>query len=291
MPARRSLSDQKRPGTSSGEGRLPTFLIIGASKAGTTSLASYLSQHPDVFMSSRKEINFFDLHYGEGVDWYRAHFVGAGDRRAVGEATPTYFLDDRALSRMAELLPDARLVVLLRNPVDAAWSNYWMQRSLGFEKRDFAEAVRAELEGERSGAIQYLWPVRYVRRLERVCDLYPREALLVRLFDDLTADPRATFTEVCRHIGVDDTVVPPNVGDVYNPSTRLRSERLRYLMLRSRAWKWMPRLATPIDRWNRVRTAYPEIDPVVRGRITDLLAEDTAALTRWLGRDLSVWRM
>src|SRR5688572_22991010 len=94
MLARRSLSDQRRPGTSSGEGRLPTFLIIGASKSGTTSLAAYLSQHPEVFMSSRKEINFFDLHYGEGVDWYRAHFADAGDRREVGEATPTYFLDD-----------------------------------------------------------------------------------------------------------------------------------------------------------------------------------------------------
>ena len=112
---------------------LPHFLIIGAQKAGTTSLASYLAAHPGVVPSKRKEVHFFDLNYEKGVDWYRSHFPIArgqglrrrmrGRRMLTGEASPYYIFHPLAASRAFDLLPAARVIVLLRNPVDRAYSH------------------------------------------------------------------------------------------------------------------------------------------------------------------------
>jgi sulfotransferase family protein len=274
-------------------GRLPTFLIVGAPKSGTTALAAYLAEHPEVFMSADKELHFFDDNYERGLDWYRSNFAEAGDARAVGEATPTYYLHPRTLERMAEVLPDARLVALVRNPIDAAWSNYWMQRSLGFERRSFEDALRDEREGRRPWprAVEYASGGMYAQLLRRMGERYPREALLVKLFEDLRDAPDATFAEVCRHIGVDDRYAAPNLGAVVNPSTRLRSERLRHLMLKYRAWKRLPfGLATAIDRFNRYDAKYPPMDPRTRAALAEVYGGPNEELGRWLGRDLSDWR-
>jgi len=278
-------------GGAGGAGRLPTFLIVGAPKSGTTSLAAYLAEHPDVFVSAEKELHFFDNHFDRGVDWYRSNFAEGAGARAVGEASPTYYLHPQAIERMAALVPDARLIALLRDPVEAAWSNYWMQRSLGFERRPFDEAVRDELERRDTGrAIRYIFGGRYVEHLQGLCERYPREALLVQLFDDLRDSPGATFAAACRHVGVDETYAPETIGAVVNPSTRLRSERLRRFMLKHHAWKRLPfRLAMAIDRLNRVEARYPPMDARVRSTLADLYAEPNRSLARWLGRDLSTW--
>jgi Sulfotransferase domain len=273
-------------------GRLPTFLIIGTPKSGTTSLASYLSQHPEVFVSAEKELHFFDNRFDRGVDWYRSNFAGSAGARAVGEASPTYYMHADAIERMAGAVPDARLIALLRNPIDAAWSNYWMQRSLGFERRSFADAVLDELDDRPMGrAVRYLGSGRYLEHLRRVGERYPRDALLVKVFEDLRDTPGGTFAEVCRHIGVDVTFAPETIGEVVNPSTRLRSEGLRRFMLKHHAWKRLPfRLAMAIDRLNRVEARYPSMDPAMRSRLAAWFAEPNAALGEWLGRDLSGWR-
>jgi hypothetical protein len=290
-------SDAARSSDTSGgaarAGRLPTFLIVSAPKSGTTALAAYLAEHPQVFVSAEKELHFFDDKYERGLDWYRSNFAGAGDAKAVGEATPTYYMEARTLERMAEVVPNARLVALLRNPIEAAWSNYWMQRSLGFERRSFEDALRDEREDRRyeHRSVRYVAAGRYAERLQRMCERYPREALLVKLFEDLRDAPEATFAEVCRHVGVDDTYSVPSLGAVVNPSTKLRSERLRHLMLKYRAWKRLPfGLAMAIDRLNRYEAKYPKMDARTRTALADLYRAPNEELGRWLGRDLSGWR-
>jgi sulfotransferase family protein len=273
-------------------GRLPTFLIVASPKSGTTALAAYLAEHPQVFMSEDKELHFFDDQYDRGLDWYRSNFAEAGDAVAVGEATPTYYMHESTVDRMAEVLPSARLVALIRNPIEAAWSNYWMQRSLGFERRSFEDALRDEREGRRyeHRAVEYAMVGRYADLLQRMCERYPRESLLVKLFEDLRDAPDATFAEVCRHIGVDDSFTAPSLGAVVNPSTKLRSERLRHLMLKYRAWRRLPfGLAMAIDRLNRYEAKYPAMDPATRSVLADLYREPNEELGRWLGRDLSGW--
>jgi hypothetical protein len=107
---------------------LPDFIISGAPKAGTSSLWNYVWQHPDVFMPDPKEIAFFDYNYGKGVEWYEEKFIEHEDEEAVGEATPWYMCDDRAEwvpERMQDVNPDAKLIFILRDPVERCRSNFW----------------------------------------------------------------------------------------------------------------------------------------------------------------------
>lgn len=241
-------------------------------------------------MSRAKELHFFDDNFDLGVDWYRAQFAGSPDALAAGEASPTYLFRQDAHPRMAQVVPDARLIAILRNPVDRAYSDHWFQRSLGFEKRSFPDVVRAELSDPRSVRFRHIEMGRYLPQLLRLCQVYPRDRLLVLTFEDLSDDAEGTFARVARFVGVDDTFVPPNIGQVFNPASRLRSERLRRLMLRTHAYKRLPLgVARLLRRLNRTWKPYPQMDPALRDELTALYADDNAALGAWLGRDLSRW--
>ena len=279
---------------------LPTFLIVGVPKAGTTSLAAYLSAHLEVFMTAEKELHYFDTD-GHDEDWYRAQFAGSEAARAVGEATPTYLYRERALKRMAALVPDAKLIVIMRNPVDRAYSHYWWSRAID-ERRDFATAVREEMaeapsdvplnwDGSPRRQSTYTVAGRYHEVLVRLTEHYPRDAVLTVLFEDLRNDTARTYAEVCRFVGVDDDVEPEHLGSVLNPAYRVRSASLRRAMIRHKAWKKLPAgLAQRIDRANRTTSPYPKMDQAIRAELLAWFAPANDALADWLGRDLDVWR-
>ena len=131
-------------------GARPDFLIVGAQRGGTTSLYHYLSAHPQISASVIKEIHYFDLYYGCGENWYKAHFAPPwwlNVRGALtGEATPYYLYTPAAAARVAALIPDVRLVVLLREPVRRAYSQYHMAVQQGTETYSFSEAVEREAD-------------------------------------------------------------------------------------------------------------------------------------------------
>jgi hypothetical protein len=269
---------------------LPTFLIIGAMRSGTTSLTRYLRSNPDVFMAQPKELHFFDFNYDEGVDWYRDQFATAGTEPAVGEATPNYLYIAEAMPRIATLLPHARLVAILRNPVDRAYSHYWHNRAVGREELSFEDALGSEpdrIASEDPHARAYWSYVdrgRYVHQLRRVCKLFPREALQVLLFDDLRDAPEETYRAMCRFIGADDDHRPPELGAAVNSFVTFRSRTIRSLTRR------MPRPARrAFGKVNARSESYPPMAPAVRARLLERLAEDNAALAVWLGRDLEGW--
>ncbi|MGH2784711.1 MAG: sulfotransferase family protein [Actinomycetota bacterium] len=278
------------------QGRLPNFFIIGAPKSGSTALADYLRAHPQVFIPPEKELYFFTIqsNWDRGLDWYRWLFADAGDAPAVGDATPTYIYSDAALERIAGTIPDAKLFAILRNPVDRAYSSYWWERALR-ERRGFEEAVRAEMEHGPSvhdpRRHPYLTAGRYLSRLQRVCDFFPRESLHVVILEELRSDVARTFAEACRFLGIDDGVAPTNLGSIVNASYRLRSPFLRGQMLRWRAWRRLPRgWADTLDRWNRAPLKYEPMDARLREDLLVWFAEGNAALERWLGRELPAWR-
>lgn len=131
----------------------PSFLIIGAQKAGTSSLFHYLSQHPNINLPSNKELHFFDLNYEKGIDWYESLFPGRTllQRQLTGEASPYYLFHPLVASRVHLHYPHIKLIVLLRNPVDRAYSHFQMERSRCTEPEpSFIKAV--ELEHERTSA-------------------------------------------------------------------------------------------------------------------------------------------
>ena len=134
---------------------LPNFMIIGFPKCGTTSLYDYLTQHPQITPPLGKEIDFFDRLYERGVNWYRVRFPGkaynffkhtASNKKIfTGEATPRYVFHPLALQRIKKLIPDSKFIILLRNPIDRAYSHYNMNFQNGYEYRTFEDAIEHEV--------------------------------------------------------------------------------------------------------------------------------------------------
>jgi hypothetical protein len=197
---------------------LPRAVIIGGQKCGTSSLHSYLVQQPDVIAPLRKEVHYFDLNYGRGEAWYRANFGRVGEPGINIDSSPYYLFHPSVPLRMRALLPDARLIVLLRDPVRRAYSHYWHERHKGREDLSFEAAIDAEperlgraeeqlatgeIEQSREHQLHgYLARGRYAEQLERWLAAYPRESLLVLRFEALAAEPLETLNAALAFLGL-----------------------------------------------------------------------------------------
>lgn len=203
-------------GRSVGRGTpLPTFVIIGAMKGGTTSLYHYLKEHPDVFMPETKELHYFvaEKNLRRGTGWYARQFSKAGDAVAIGEASPDYTkfpLHVGAPRRMADLVPDARLIYLLRNPVERIRSHYLHDLACGRERRPIDRAVQ--------GNEHYLAPSRYALQIEQYLEHFPREQLLLMTSESLRADRPAAMRRILDFIGVDSDWSAPVQDREFNAS-------------------------------------------------------------------------
>ncbi|MGH9027014.1 MAG: sulfotransferase family protein [Acidimicrobiia bacterium] len=204
---------------------LPDFLILGAQRAGTSSLYRNLSEHPQVIPAQRKEVHFFDYQYDRGPDWYRARFPldaqrnavarGVGGPAVTGEASPSYLFHPLVPPRVAGLLPDAKLVAILRDPVDRAISAYHHLVARGHERRSMEEAFAADESrvvpppadpawDRRASELlrfAYLGRGRYAEQLERWHDSFAD--VLVIETSALTAGPGDGFDRVVAHLGME----------------------------------------------------------------------------------------
>jgi hypothetical protein len=261
---------------------LPNFLVVAAVRSGTTSLNHYLRAHPEVYMAPRKELRFFNRHYDRGLDWYEAQFDGAGDAKAIGEATPSYMFDPVAVERIGAVLPQARLIAIIRQPVDRAYSNYWMAHSRGWEQRTFEQIVDEEIGQTEPGP--YLGPGRYIHQLRRLGAAIPRAPVHVMLTEQLEAEPLQTYGSLCGFLGVDPNFVPSDLGRRVN----------RYVEFRSLGWRRLAKrspglFGRALEAVNVRRADYPQLDQRLRRRLDDFYAEDNAALGEYLGIDLDRW--
>jgi hypothetical protein len=208
---------------------LPQFVVIGAQKAGTSSLYNYLTAHPAVVRAATKEIHYFDLNYHCGDNWYRSHFptrrriarLGRrlGLRALTGEASPYYLFHPRVPGRVKALLPDARLIVVLRDPVERAVSHHNHELIDGYEKLDLVEAIEAEprrlagqverLATSNGDAVSfshqhqsYLSRGQYAEQLERWFALFPRERFLIIESRELFHDPAGVTSRAFEFLGL-----------------------------------------------------------------------------------------
>lgn len=275
-------------------GRLPDFVIVGAMKAGTTSLAAWLRAHPQVFVPEQKELHFFDTFWSRGVDWYRSLFAGAPDDALLGEATPNYMVLGHWVERMASVVPDARLLVVLRHPVDRAWSHYKHSVARGDEGRPFAEVVEHERASDpedwRSKGV--LARGRYLEQLQGLTRSYDRTRIYVGLFDDLKQQPAAFFASVCRFLSVDEDIMPAVVGEVFDPfdtdAAVVRTARKR--KVETGWWKrGAAKLLAPLRRRRAARPQDEPMSPEVRSALVEYFQPYNDELAGWLGRDLSGW--
>ena len=245
---------------------LPDFLVIGAQKAGTTALYAYLRWHPGITGPSWKEVSFFDRHWWRGEAWYRGQFPLRAGERLVGEASPSYLFHPLAPERARLLVPDAKLVALLRDPVDRAYSQYQHEVALGREPLSFEDALAAEderLRGEVERLVadprafsrawwdhSYASRGRYAEQLERWLAVFPREQLLVVRTEDLGERPAETYASILSFLGADPYELPeyPRVFDrdyePMRPETRAAlaatfvepNRRLESLLGRNLGW-------------------------------------------------------
>lgn len=211
--------------------RLPNFLLIGAQKSGTTSLFGYLKQHPDIYMCPVKEPLFFAYEGGvpdfkgpaanEHPFWrsrpvelaqYQELFKDAGDEKIVGEASTYYICEPRAVENIKVKLPNAKLVALLRNPVERAYSNYLHCRKNGLEtEASFGSALALEEQRTRDGwgmIWRYRWKGNYFDQLKRFYELFDSQQILICFTDDLVNQPVELVRKILAFLDVDPEALP-----------------------------------------------------------------------------------
>ena len=272
---------------------LPNFLIIGAPKAGTTSLYEYFRPHPEIFMPRLKEARFFGYDGSEGRlkfpihtrEEYEALFDGVTDERAVGEATPHYLLYPDAARRIHALIPRVRLIASLRNPVDRSYSVYQMnRRNKGVNDGiGFAAAMRTDPHLRET----------YCENLGRFFDLFPRTQVRIILLEDIEAAPRDTLRSLFGFLGVDPAFAP-DLSKIANPGGEPRNKALHGLLANKTLIAATRRMApealvAPLKALrsrNLQKRPLPEAD---RAAATDFFREDILRTQEIIGRDLSHW--
>jgi len=273
-------------------GRSPNFLIVGAMRSGTSSLASYLDGHPQVFVTPRKEIHYFNRFFDQGFDWYLEHFAGAGDTPQVGEATPNYIYHPIAMKRIAEALPDAKIIAILREPAARAYSHYWFNHARGNEALSFEEAIAAEPDRLSGGdelaraRASYVDRGRYADQLERIASYFPPEQVHVLLFEDLTMNTQRTFAEVCQFLGVDSSPIGADLERKVNVYFRVRWPALK------RAVRPFPKpIRTAVSLINRAKAdPYPPMSAEMADHLAAVFAAPNQRLSKLLGRQLDEWQ-
>jgi hypothetical protein len=236
--------------------QLPDFIIIGTQRGGTTSLYHYLVAHPRIGRALRKEVHFFDRYYERGIDWYLAHFPRRGEFPLVGEASPYYMFHPEVPDRIQAAVPEAKFILLLRNPVDRAYSQYHMKVERGLETVSFAEAIAREPERLAVSADplhpawrhhSYLARGVYAEQISRWFDRFPRHHFAIVKSEEFYRDPLVVLHETQTFLGV----------EAHRPAVR----KIHH------------------------RAVYEAMDPVVRQRLMAYFAPHNRRLAALLGRD------
>lgn len=276
------------------------FIVVGASKAGTTALFRYLRTDPDLYLPLDKEAPFFavDEHYDGGWQSFaRRYFSEAPPGSLWGTVTPRYMEDPRVPRRIAADMPDTRLIALLRNPIDRAHSQYRQQVRRGKETLDFADRIAESLlDVDRGDEIRepILGPGHYGRILGRFREHFPAERLLVTFSEHLKDHPREVIDAIREFLGLATDFNPPNLGKRYHVGgTRQRFPGLVPALRRIPPLRWLWR-RLPKDRrggiwaWfftqvNVVPEAAEEMPADLRRRLADHFHDDVEELSRLIG--------
>jgi len=292
----------------------PNFIVIGAARSGTTSLHHYLGQHPQIFICPVKEPNYFafDGAFGElrgpGTahlvdksvvhrDAYLALFEQAGGARAIGEVSPRYMIAEGCAGRIHRTIPQARLIAILRHPVERAWSGFIGHRKDGWEQcEDFRAAFTAESARKAAGHSMGLHfsAGLYAAQLEPYFELFGPERIRVVLYDDLLSNPAKLFSDLFRFLQVDPGF-PVDTSVRHNPSGIIRNPALRFFWARSEMLRRNLRgiIPEPLRNWayaqisrNQVSTGLPA---AFRSEFIGYYRNDIQRLSAMIDRSLDHW--
>jgi hypothetical protein len=312
--------------------KLPNFFIVGAPKAGTTSLYSYLRQHPQIYMSPIKEPNYFademrldnfvkearpriaaemrdlqeylrgDMRQTRFGGWvsswedYLKLFRNAADEIAIGEATPCYLWSETAARNIAARIPEAKIIINLRNPIDRAYSQYLHMVTVGSTRRSFRDQIHANL-GCESMLLGPLRPLlefgRYSEQVARYLGRFPPAQIHISFYEELQQAPESLLSELFSFLGVDPSFAP-DLSFRHTVPRIPKLLRLTYFMKKWGIWGHLRKL-TPqplVSRWSPLllrERATLTMDTADRAFLSDYYRNDIEKLARLLNRDLSAW--
>ncbi len=287
---------------------LPNVLVIGAQKAATSWIYQCLKEHPDVFVPFVKEQHFFDQNYHEGLEWYERYFKGYGSEKAICDVSPSYLSSGIAPERIKNALGDIKLIVCLRNPIDRAFSQYKMHLRKKTADKPFEELWRRD---EKSEYVQF---GRYYTHLEQYLEFFPKENILVLIYEDIQNDPISFIQRIYRFIGVDenfkpksaDKIIPPEsleYGSFYKFAKKLTSIIRKWGMgslveavKRSKVQVLLDRImirsshGERIDNKDQKDAKKMEMDPQTRIELREVFSDEIKKLSELIDRDLSFWK-
>lgn len=263
-------------------------------KSGTTSLYSYLKNHPDVFMPANKEPAFFSNEriWNKGVKWYESLFIGQEDKKAVGEASVNYTKFPYYKSvpeRIYALIPEVRLIYVLRSPVDRIYSHYLHNVYAGIEHDPLQKAIVEKP--------LYIQTSLYYTQIEQYLKHFDREQLLILLLDDMKEDPADTTRQVFEFLQVDSTYVPPNITEVRHQTKEKRGKDNNIMkMLRKTPLYPYLKEKIPSDIKSKagliLKTKIQQTEPLsdsIKKKLYHYVSNDLGKMAAFLNRDLSFW--
>lgn len=297
---------------------LPNFFIIGAAKSGTSSLYMYLNQHPEIYMSPIKEPHFFSydsvskMTSGPGdtinqaitnLGSYKQLFSGVKAESAIGEASTSYLYRPEAAKRIHDMIPSAKLIVVLRNPTERAFSAYMhVVRDQRESARNFKEALSKETKRTKENwdPIWHFTKVGYYHeQLTRYYNLFPKEQIKVYLYDELVENPQMLLCDLFKFLSVDPNFAV-DISVRFNVSGEQKSKIIHYLsnviFLHPNPLRWISRKFIPerwrwkFTNWIRDRNLMKhDISPQERKELMHLFKEDILQLQDLIEMDLSIW--
>ncbi len=297
---------------------LPNFLIIGAQKCGTSSLYQYLKQHPQIYMSRIKEPQFLAIEgepylpraKGSGglariqgirdFETYCQQFQGVSDEIAIGEASALYIYVPKTIERIKHYIPDAKIIAILRQPVDRAYSHYlnWVQRNLETFNADFIKLFQEEetrIRNDWSPSYHYKTRGFYYAQLKPYFENFRQEQFKIYLYDELRDNPVKLVQDILKFLNVDETFMP-DFSEQYNVSQIPKNKTLYQLVKKSNPLKSLFKPFFPASIRQNLKkdflqknTVKPKLAPEIRQQLTEVYREDILNLQDLIQKDLSKW--
>lgn len=279
--------EENQPRPPEATGRVPTFLVIGGQRCGSSWIHKCLAEHPDVFVATPKELHYFNRNFDRGRAWYLQNFSDADSFTAAGEVTPDYIADGQTPERVLELNPEMRLVAVLREPIERAHSLYRLKMGTTLDYPTFQDAIDHHPEMLEHGL--------YAQHLRNWHACFDPDQLLILLYDDLIRSDAQTICKIYRHIGVGDGYIPSWIGKTDNAAVMpVLRKHLTHLGLESLVKRvGRSSLGNLIRRRARAKKIYRDplagISPDTLNSLRAYYSGPNDELRHLIGRDLTNW--
>lgn len=272
----------------------PNFIVVGAAKSGTTWLYTCLKEHPEIFLPKNKEIHFFSYPglYQRGTEWYESFFPDTIAEKAVGEISPSYLPTSDAASRIHEYNPHVRLICILRNPIERAYSHYCMDMGIGKVSRDINSGLTPDNP-------RVTWGL-YHSQITELMNLFSPEQIKIYLFDDIKKKPDLLLQDLYSYLEVDNSFSPSFLFTPKNTQKSLPKYPKLYNYLRGVYQQLVPisgglltelRLKGYLNLFHQLNQGdeFPKLSREKEISLAKFYQQDVTALSEIIERDLSFW--